>query len=94
MSVKPYTPLPKPPEDRPARVRVKLREGGEIAEECLSAQGGPDRPYPPSVLTEKVRSLTTSTYPNLEPTLFALMNAARARNAGSWGDIVGQICAA
>jgi 2-methylcitrate dehydratase PrpD len=56
--VHPYQPLPPPPEDRPARVRIRLRSGGVIENECGSAQGGPDRPFPDSVLDDKVRTLT------------------------------------
>ncbi len=89
--MKPYAPLPAPPEDRPARVRVNLRRGDALVRECLSAQGGPDRPFPASVLDEKVRSLTEATYPKLGPTLLALADARRVRSAPAWTDIVADL---
>lgn len=89
----PYDPLPAPPDDRPARVRVRLGDGQALSRECRSAEGGPDRPFPPNVLLDKVTALTSTVYPNLAPTLFALMDPARARAAGGWREIVGELCA-
>ena len=90
--VKPYAPLPAPPNDRPARVRVTLRDGGDLTAECLSAAGGPDRPFPPAMLDAKVQALTGDVYPNLAPTLLALVDARRIREAGGWGDVVARMC--
>ncbi len=93
VTTQPYSPLPAPPNDRPARVRVTLHGGRELVRECLSAQGGPDRPFPPEVLIGKVSTLTAAVYPRLAPTLIELINPARARAAGGWREIVDELCA-
>ncbi len=93
VSVKAYAPIPAPPQDRPARVRVTLRDGSHLDAECLSAAGGPDRPFAPAMLDEKVRALTEGAYPRMASTLLAFADPSRARAAGSWTDIVAQMCA-
>jgi 2-methylcitrate dehydratase PrpD len=90
--VKPYAPLPAPPQDRPARVRVTLRDGSDLSAECLSAAGGPDRPFAPAMLDRKVHALTNAAYPNMAPTILALADAPSARAAGGWADIVARMC--
>ncbi|MGE0314324.1 MAG: MmgE/PrpD family protein [Lautropia sp.] len=92
VSVRPFAPLPDPPNDRPARVQVTLRDGTRLDGECLSAQGGSDRPFPPSMLEEKVHALSAGVYPKLHATLFALADPVRARSRRGWGDIVGDFC--
>jgi 2-methylcitrate dehydratase PrpD len=91
--VKAYEPLPAPPEDRPARVHVLLRDGTRLAAECLSAAGGPDRPFAPALLEGKVHALTSAAYPRMAPTVLALADASRARAAGGWAGIVASMCA-
>jgi 2-methylcitrate dehydratase PrpD len=91
--IHPYEPLPSPPDDRPARVRIRLRSGSVIENECSSAQGGPDRPFPDSVLDDKVRMLTERTYPNLAPTLLEFTGAALARREVGWADLVARMIA-
>jgi|DEB0MinimDraft_12_1074336.scaffolds.fasta_scaffold02638_6 2-methylcitrate dehydratase PrpD len=47
-----------PPHDRPARVTVRMNDGTEFTEECLSAIGGPDRPLGVDQVLEKVERVT------------------------------------
>ena len=93
VSVKPYAPLPAAPQDRPARVRVTLRDGSHLGAECLSAAGGPDRPFAPAMLDGKVQELTGAASPRMASTLLALADAPRARAAGGWAGIVAGMCA-
>ncbi len=60
-----YRPELPPPHDRPARVSITLRDGRTIAAECLSARGGPDRPLPTEIVTDKLRQLAAPVYPRI-----------------------------
>lgn len=83
-------PLP-PPNDRPAKVVVELRNGRQVEAECLSAIGGPDRPLPPQSVFEKVATLATPVYPNILAVLEAIATLDAARLRSGWGEIVGEI---
>lgn len=91
--ITPYAPLPDPPNDRPARVRIRYRDGREVVGECLSAQGGPDRPFPPAVFIEKISGLTHSAYPQFVPVFQDLMRLGESNLAQPWPAIVERICA-
>jgi 2-methylcitrate dehydratase PrpD len=91
--IAPYAPLPDAPNDRPARVRIRLQDGSEFVRECLSAQGGSDRPFPPSVFIDKITELTAGVYPNFVPVFEELMRVDAAHMAQPWPAIVGRICA-
>ena len=52
-----------PPHDRPARVRVTLRDGRTFSAECTSAIGGPDRPMSADQVMSKAESLVQSRMP-------------------------------
>ena len=91
--VEPFTPLPDPPHDRPSRVRIAYRDGRKVAGECLSAQGGADRPFPQRVFIDKITSLTSSVYPRFVPTFDALMRLDDRSLAQGWPALVERICA-
>ena len=93
VSIAPYAPLPEAPNDRPARVRVRFNDGREFIRECLSAQGGSDRPFPPSVFVDKITALTASVYPNFVTVFKELMHLDPARLAQRWPTLVDCICA-
>ena len=88
-----YTPLPDPPHDRPSRVRIRYRDGSEVVGECLSAQGGADRPFAPPVFIDKITSLTARVYPRFVPTFQALMELRGNELEQRWPAIVEGICA-
>ena len=92
--LRPYLPLPAAPNDRPARIRVRLDDGHEITAHCLSAQGGPDRPFPREILVSKIRELTTAAYPGLLPALMQIAALSPHWLARTWGDVVTEICGA
>jgi 2-methylcitrate dehydratase PrpD len=61
-----------PPNDRPARAEVRLRDGRVLSAECLSARGGADRPLPPSTVDDKIAQLAAPVYPRIAATLAPL----------------------
>ncbi len=69
VKVKPYDRDLPPPNDRPARAEVKLRDGRTLSAECLSARGGADRPLPPSTVDDKLAQLAAPVYPAIAATL-------------------------
>lgn len=69
VTVRPYeTELP-PPNDRPARAEIRLRDGRVLSAECLSARGGADRPLPPSTVDDKLAQLAVPAYPAIAEVL-------------------------
>jgi len=51
--------------DRPARVMIEFNDGIRLVKECLSAKGGPDRPFSEADILEKISRLTEDVYPNM-----------------------------
>lgn len=88
----PFLPLPAAPNDRPARISVRLRDGKEVTAECLSARGGPDRPFPEETLIAKIHEISSAAYPNLLPVLMRLAALDAASLQGGWRDTVAEIC--
>jgi 2-methylcitrate dehydratase PrpD len=93
VTVAPYEPLPPAPNDRPARVRIRYTDGREQTAECLSARGGPDRPFPPSVFIDKIAALTAPVYPRFVPVFQALMALDQDALAQPWRTHVERLCA-
>ena len=81
-----------PPNDRPARVRVRLRSGTAVEAECLSAAGGPDRPLPPSVVFEKLQSLASPVYPQIASVMQLLVALDPHALKAGWSDTVARLC--
>ena len=59
-----WTSLPEPPEDRPAKITVTLRDGSTREQAVLSAIGGSDRPLSQEQLISKFETLTASRHPH------------------------------
>jgi hypothetical protein len=87
-----YAPLPEPPNDRPSRVSIRYRDGRRIVGECLSAQGGSDRPFPAQVFIDKIAALTSSVYPHFVSTFQQLMHLDASDLARPWPAVVERIC--
>ena len=92
VTMTPYEPLPPAPNDRPARALVRLRDGSAITAECLSAQGGPDRPFPPDVLARKIAALATPVYPRFADVMLPLMALDGRRLAQGFARVVTDLC--
>jgi 2-methylcitrate dehydratase PrpD len=63
------------PNDRPSRVTIIFRDGEVVVGECLSARGGPDRPWSQEVILEKVSRLTREAYPSFADGARKLLNS-------------------
>lgn len=53
------------PYDRPARVTIEFYDGSRSVKECLSAKGGPDRPFSEADILEKISRFTEDVYPSM-----------------------------
>lgn len=90
--VKAWQPELPPPNDRPARVTVELRDGSKLQAECLSAKGGPDRPLPTQVVLEKMSALASPVYPKMRRVFEEILESPASRMAHGWADMVTEIC--
>ncbi|NQW10971.1 MAG: MmgE/PrpD family protein [Alphaproteobacteria bacterium] len=68
-----WEPEPGWPNDRPARVIWEMRDGSRHAEECLSARGGPDRPFAPDEIHGKIMGIITDPYPAMPAVIERLL---------------------
>jgi 2-methylcitrate dehydratase PrpD len=89
----PYEPERPWPEDRPARVTWILRTGERLEAECRSARGGPDRPFAPSEILDKVRKITSPVYPHLPDICQALAALDGELLETTWTDAVARMTA-
>ncbi len=92
VTVAPWTRDLAPPNDRPARVIVELRDGGKLEAECLSAAGGPDRPLPLDTVFGKISALAAPVYPRMRPLFEELVRLPASRMDTGWSDIVSEFC--
>jgi 2-methylcitrate dehydratase PrpD len=93
VAIEPYGDLPPPPNDRPARVRIGMRDGAQVEATCLSAQGGPDRPFPPDVVMRKLAMLAAPVYPGLPAVMAEVLALEPQRLAQGWREVVAAMCA-
>lgn len=91
--VEPYSPSLPPPNDRPARALVRLRDGRTLTNECLSARGGADRPLPPETVTDKLIQLAQPVYPAIVQTLAPVRALEPLALGRSWRDLVDEFSA-
>lgn len=81
-----------PPHDRPARVQLHLRDGRVLSSECLSAAGGPDRPFGDDVVMDKITQLTSSAYPRFTGVMQQIIELDHAQLARGWRETVAEFC--
>lgn len=79
------------PNDRPARVTVELTDGHTFTRECLSARGGPDKPFTEEEILGKGTKLTSDVYPKLIPTLAEYLTLTNAKKAERWDRLVANL---
>ena len=84
VSVTPLLPERSAPHDRPARITVMLEDGASYTEECLSARGGPDRPFTDEEVQDKIASLTAPAYPRFAPAVRRLLRAPERFSDRRW----------
>lgn len=88
VSIDAFQPEPAWPNDRPARVTWVMGDGARVTEECLSARGGPDRPFEPAEVRAKIRGIVDAPYPAMGPVLEQVLDLDPATLGRSWGEIV------
>lgn len=86
VELRPYEEALVPPHDRPAKVVIVTADGQVHESECLSAQGGPDRPLPESVLEQKVRELSAPVLPGLASLLAS--GCIERQGSTPWGELL------
>jgi 2-methylcitrate dehydratase PrpD len=79
------------PNDRPARVTVELEDGTSLSRECMSAAGGPDRPFSEKQILDKISHYTGDVYPNFRTTLDGFLRQEPDVLKGSWDGFVGRL---
>ena len=72
-------------------MKIEYEEGPDLSRECLSAAGGPDRPFTEQQIMDKISSYTDEIYPNFRPTLAALVQQEEELLAGSWENLVNRL---
>jgi 2-methylcitrate dehydratase PrpD len=93
VSIGAWQPEPEWPNDRPARLRWELADGSTLTEECLSARGGPDRPFTPQEIRAKISGIVAMPYPAMGPVLERLMALDGALLARPWAETVASMTA-
>lgn len=83
-----YEPILPRPHDRPARITFELTDGTSITRECLSAQGGPDRPFDEQVILDKIRHITELSCPRFAGTFEDLLGLDAAKVARPWRTLI------
>jgi 2-methylcitrate dehydratase PrpD len=83
-----YEPALPRPHDRPARVTFELADGSTITRECLSAQGGPDRPFEDSVILDKIRDITAGACPKFAPAFERLLDLGPEQLDRPWRALI------
>lgn len=82
------------PLDRPARVTLELEDGTRLSGECLSARGGPDRPFSTAEILAKIAKITAPVYPAMAGVAQRLIALDPETTARSWRDLVTEIAGA
>ena len=83
-----YEPELDPPNDRPARVTWALSDGRSVTSECLSARGGPDRPFAPSEIREKIHGIVSAPYPAMPAEVDRLLALDPKALSTCWSETV------
>jgi 2-methylcitrate dehydratase PrpD len=78
-----------PPFDRPSRIVITFEDGEQVATECMSARGGPDRPLSDDELLDKVRSLAAPVLPGL--TALLEENKEATADYRGWQEVLGAL---
>jgi 2-methylcitrate dehydratase PrpD len=89
VTIAPFTPAMDPPNDRPARVVLTLADGRTLGGECLSARGGPDRPFTGAEIEIKAGHILAPVYPGAFAPLAAAVQLDQTVLSRPWRDIVG-----
>ena len=89
VAMSPFAPEQAWPLDRPARVTLELKDGSRLSGECLSARGGPDRPFSTEEILAKITKITAPVYPAMAGIAQRLIALDPATTRLIWRDLVG-----
>ena len=84
----PYENVPAWPNDRPARVTVTLDDDSAHTSECISARGGPDKPFGADVIQLKIDAIMATPYPKAPVVMQGLISLDRPMLEMRWRDVV------
>ena len=65
VEIAPFEGIPEWPNDRPSRICLTLNDGLTFESECMSARGGPDRPFAREEILKKIDGICDPVYPRL-----------------------------
>ena len=85
-----YEPVLPRPHDRPARITLRLNDGREIRSQCLSARGGPDRPFEPEVIGNKISQILSARLPRLARNLEEICGLQQTLLDRRWADVLAE----
>ena len=88
VELKPFLPKMDPPYDRPARVTIELHNGKTVSHKCLSAEGGPDRPFTEEDIMYKASQVMHGVYPNFCKIFQMLLDSKINCQTQTWDDLV------
>jgi 2-methylcitrate dehydratase PrpD len=88
ITLKPYPDIKPWPNDRPARVTWRFRDGKEWSEVCESARGGADQPFDDATLRDKLADNAGELFPALPDLLWKVVLGDAAVAARPWPDLV------
>lgn len=94
VSMTPFAPEQAWPLDRPARVTLELEDGTRLSGECLSARGGPDRPFSTEEILAKIAKITAPVYPAMAGVAQRLIALDPATTRRTWRETVAEITGA
>ena len=89
----PFENVPAWPNDRPARVTVTLDDGSAHTGECISARGGPDKPFGQDVIQSKINGIMAPAYPNAPAVMGQCLSLDRSLLDMRWRDVVAGLVA-
>ena len=89
----PYPNLRPWPNDRPARVTWKFRDGEEWSAVCESARGGADQPFDDATLLHKLRDNASDVFPALPDLAWKMVGGDSEILDLRWRDAVGRMVA-
>lgn len=91
--LKKFEPALPRPHDRPARITLRLNDGKLVTAECLSARGGPDRPFDEQVIVDKVETIMAVPYPRFASTWKELLTLDPRVLSRRWNSLLEEITA-
>jgi len=87
----PYSPIGAWPNDRPARVTWRLKDGRRLEARSLNARGGADQPFTVDELLAKGAELTADTFPEFSRVSARLVGDPGAEASRPWRAIVAEM---